>query len=96
MGFLPQPVPSSCSLLQLPHVEALLALCYSIVENTCVITPTAKAWQHLEDEILGFGKSVCPPCCLMAPCSPGILWASGAVNGRGYIKPEASLEILSK
>ncbi|XP_032502622.1 acrosin-binding protein isoform X5 [Phocoena sinus] len=47
------------SLLQLPHVEALLALCYSIVENTCVITPTAKAWQHLEDEILGFGKSVC-------------------------------------
>ncbi|XP_057559133.1 acrosin-binding protein [Hippopotamus amphibius kiboko] len=47
------------SLLQLPHVEALLALCYSIVENTCVITPTAKAWQHLENEILGFGKSVC-------------------------------------
>ncbi|XP_058938542.1 acrosin-binding protein isoform X2 [Kogia breviceps] len=47
------------SLLQLPHVEALLALCYSIVENTCVITPTAKAWQHLEDEIFGFGKSVC-------------------------------------
>ncbi|XP_059970032.1 acrosin-binding protein isoform X3 [Mesoplodon densirostris] len=46
------------SLLQLPHVEALLALCYSIVENTCVVTPTAKAWQHLEDEILGFGKSL--------------------------------------
>ncbi|XP_058414948.1 acrosin-binding protein isoform X2 [Diceros bicornis minor] len=47
------------SLLQLPHVEALLVLCYSIVENTCVITPTAKAWQHLEEETLGFGKSVC-------------------------------------
>ncbi|XP_043297459.1 acrosin-binding protein isoform X2 [Cervus canadensis] len=47
------------SLLQLPHVEALLTLCYSIVENTCVITPTAKAWQYLENEILGFGMSVC-------------------------------------
>ncbi|XP_003126581.1 acrosin-binding protein [Sus scrofa] len=47
------------SLLQLPHVDALLVLCYSIVENTCVITPTAKAWQYLEDETLGFGKSVC-------------------------------------
>ncbi|KAJ1062204.1 hypothetical protein K5549_008546 [Capra hircus] len=47
------------SLLQLPHVEALLTLCYSIVENTCVITPTAKAWQYLENEILGFGISVC-------------------------------------
>ncbi|XP_077025961.1 acrosin-binding protein isoform X3 [Tamandua tetradactyla] len=50
---------SSGSLLQLPHVEALLVLCYSIVENTCPMTPTAKAWQHFEDEVLGFGKSVC-------------------------------------
>ncbi|XP_069346863.1 acrosin-binding protein [Eulemur rufifrons] len=47
------------SLLQLPHTEALLVLCYSIVENTCVITPTAKAWKYMEEEILGFGKSVC-------------------------------------
>ncbi|XP_004692620.2 PREDICTED: acrosin-binding protein [Condylura cristata] len=47
------------SLLQLPHVDALLILCYSIVENTCILTPTAKAWQYLEDEKLGFGKSVC-------------------------------------
>ncbi|XP_012615949.1 acrosin-binding protein isoform X2 [Microcebus murinus] len=47
------------SLLHLPHTEALLVLCYSIVENTCVITPTAKAWKYMEEEILGFGKSVC-------------------------------------
>ncbi|KAK2101522.1 hypothetical protein P7K49_019188 [Saguinus oedipus] len=47
------------SLLQLPHTEALLVLCYSIVVNTCVITPTAKAWKYMEEEILGFGKSVC-------------------------------------
>ncbi|KAK2495148.1 hypothetical protein MC885_005497 [Smutsia gigantea] len=47
------------SLLQLPHVEALLVLCYSITQNTCIVTPTAKAWQHMEEEILGFGKSVC-------------------------------------
>ncbi|XP_066217338.1 acrosin-binding protein [Saccopteryx leptura] len=50
---------SSSSLLQLPHVEALLVMCYSIVENTCIMTPTARAWRHLEDEILGFGKTVC-------------------------------------
>nr|XP_012328238.1 acrosin-binding protein isoform X1 [Aotus nancymaae] len=47
------------SLLQLPHTEALLVLCYSIVENTCILTPTAKAWKYMEEEILGFGKSVC-------------------------------------
>uniref|UniRef100_G1QEW6 Acrosin-binding protein n=1 Tax=Myotis lucifugus TaxID=59463 RepID=G1QEW6_MYOLU len=50
---------NSGSLLQLPHEEALLVMCYSIVENTCIMTPTARAWRHLEDEILGFGKSVC-------------------------------------
>ncbi|KAM7115687.1 acrosin-binding protein isoform 1-T1 [Molossus nigricans] len=50
---------NSGSLLQLPHVEALLVMCYSIVENSCIMTPTAKAWQHLEDEVLGFGKTVC-------------------------------------
>ncbi|XP_054999038.1 acrosin-binding protein [Sorex araneus] len=47
------------SLLQLAHVDSLLILCYSIMENTCIITPTARAWQHLEDESLGFGKLVC-------------------------------------
>nr|KAF6493356.1 acrosin binding protein [Rousettus aegyptiacus] len=51
--------PDSGGLLQLPHVEALLVMCYSILENTCTMTPTAKAWKHLEDEVLGFGKAVC-------------------------------------
>ncbi|XP_035973595.1 acrosin-binding protein isoform X2 [Halichoerus grypus] len=51
--------PTRDSLLQMPHVEALLVLCYSIVENTCTITPTARAWQYIEEEILGFGKPVC-------------------------------------
>ncbi|XP_037702249.1 acrosin-binding protein [Choloepus didactylus] len=50
---------SSGSLLELPHMEALLILCYSIVENSCSMNPTAKAWQHFEEEVLGFGKSVC-------------------------------------
>ncbi|XP_029809827.1 acrosin-binding protein isoform X2 [Suricata suricatta] len=53
--------PSRDSLLQMPHIEALLVLCYSIVENTCTITPTAKAWQYIEEEILGFGKPVGTP-----------------------------------
>lgn len=70
-----QPVLSSCSLLQMPHIEAMLVLCYSIVENTCTITPTAKAWQYIEEEILGFGKPVCPLRCLMDTCSSTILWA---------------------
>uniref|UniRef100_H0VL45 Acrosin-binding protein n=1 Tax=Cavia porcellus TaxID=10141 RepID=H0VL45_CAVPO len=47
------------SLLQLPHKEALLVLCYSIVMNSCVMTPSAKAWKYLEEETFGFGKSVC-------------------------------------
>nr|XP_002712927.2 acrosin-binding protein [Oryctolagus cuniculus] len=50
---------NSGSLLQLPHTEALLVLCYSIVENNCIITPTAKVWKYIEDEVLGFGKPVC-------------------------------------
>lgn len=70
-----QSVLSPCSLLQLPHVEALLVMCYSIMENSCTITPTARAWRHLENEVLGFGKTVCPLCCLTDTCSLGILWA---------------------
>ncbi|KAM9672709.1 acrosin-binding protein [Trichechus inunguis] len=65
------------SLLQLPHVEAMLVLCYSIVESPCITTPTAKAWQFMEEEILGFGKPVCdnlgrrhtPTCALCDFCS---------------------------
>ncbi|KAM6161642.1 acrosin-binding protein [Erethizon dorsatum] len=47
------------SLLQLPHKEALLVLCYSIVMNSCVLTPAARAWRYLEEETFSFGKSVC-------------------------------------
>lgn len=47
------------SLLQLPHKEALLVLCYSIVMNSCVLTPAARAWKYLEEETFGFRKSVC-------------------------------------
>lgn len=63
-----QSVLSSCSLLQLPHTETMMVLCYSIMENTCTMTPTAKAWSYMEEEILGFGDSVCPPCYLMDTC----------------------------
>lgn len=96
-----QSVLSPCSLLQLPHVEALLVMCYSIMENSCTMTPTARAWRHLEDEILGFGKTVCPPCCLTDTCSLGILWAWHWTrpwewwDEQGYSKHEASLERFS-
>ncbi|XP_028748202.1 acrosin-binding protein isoform X1 [Peromyscus leucopus] len=59
---------STGSLLQLPHTETMMVLCYSIMENTCTMTPTAKAWSYMEEEILGFGDSVCPPCYLMDTC----------------------------
>ncbi|XP_005365283.1 acrosin-binding protein [Microtus ochrogaster] len=69
--------PSTGSLLQLPHTETMMVLCYSIMENTCTMTPTAKAWNYMEEEILGFGDSVCdnlgrrhtPACPLCAFCS---------------------------
>ncbi|GAB1291291.1 Acrosin-binding protein [Apodemus speciosus] len=48
---------STGSLQQLPHTETLMVLCYSIMENTCTMTPTAKAWSYMEEEILGFGDS---------------------------------------
>ncbi|XP_040834948.1 acrosin-binding protein [Ochotona curzoniae] len=47
------------SLLQISHSDALLVLCYSIMENNCIITPTAKAWKYIEEQVLGFGKPVC-------------------------------------
>lgn len=49
---------STGSLQQLPHMETLMVLCYSIMENTCTMTPTAKAWSYMEEEILGFGDSM--------------------------------------
>ncbi|XP_069889925.1 acrosin-binding protein-like [Dipodomys merriami] len=65
------------SLLQLPHTDALLVMCYSILENSCIVTPAARAWSYLEEVLLGFGKSVCdsfgrrhrPTCALCAFCS---------------------------
>ncbi|XP_005066054.1 acrosin-binding protein [Mesocricetus auratus] len=68
---------STGSLLQLPHTETMMVLCYSIMENTCTMTPTAKAWSYMEEEILGFGDSVCDSlgrrhtaaCSLCAFCS---------------------------
>ncbi|XP_008823624.1 acrosin-binding protein [Nannospalax galili] len=50
---------NSGSILQLPHMDTMIVLCYSIMENTCTMTPTAKAWSYMEEEILGFGDSVC-------------------------------------
>lgn len=85
LGHPQQPVLSPCSLLQLPHVEALLVLCYSIIENTCIVTPTAKAWQYMEEEILGFGKPVRPPCCLVGTPSRGLA-LNHPPQGEGYTR----------
>ncbi|XP_012892738.1 PREDICTED: acrosin-binding protein-like, partial [Dipodomys ordii] len=69
--------PRGPGLLQLPHSDALLVMCYSILENSCIVTPAARAWSYLEEVLLGFGKSVCdnfgrrhrPTCALCAFCS---------------------------
>ncbi|KAM8978255.1 acrosin-binding protein isoform 3-T3 [Sarcophilus harrisii] len=50
---------SSSGLLSLPGEEALLVLCYTILSGSCPAIPMTKAWQHIEEQIYGFGNTVC-------------------------------------
>ncbi|XP_068957562.1 acrosin-binding protein [Petaurus breviceps papuanus] len=53
------PQTSSPSLLSVPGEEALLVLCYAILSSSCPAIPVTKAWQHIEEQIYGFGNTVC-------------------------------------
>uniref|UniRef100_A0A8V0ZRI2 Acrosin-binding protein n=1 Tax=Gallus gallus TaxID=9031 RepID=A0A8V0ZRI2_CHICK len=49
----------SASLLALTRKEAVMILCYAVLEGVCVSSVVTQAWKELEEKVLGFGDSVC-------------------------------------
>ncbi|XP_071899604.1 acrosin-binding protein isoform X4 [Anas platyrhynchos] len=47
------------SLLALKKKEAVMILCYAVLEGICVSSVVTQAWKEMEGKILGFGDSVC-------------------------------------
>ncbi|NXL30678.1 ACRBP protein, partial [Glaucidium brasilianum] len=52
-------IPFSVSLLALKNDEAVMILCYAILEGNCLSSVVTKAWKEMEERIFGFGDSVC-------------------------------------
>lgn len=50
--------PSSVSLLALKNGEAVIILCYAMLEGNCLSSVVTQAWKEMEDRVLGFGDSV--------------------------------------
>ncbi|NWT77713.1 ACRBP protein, partial [Lanius ludovicianus] len=53
------PSPFSVSLLALQNDEAVLVLCYAVLEGNCLSSVLAMAWKEMERSVFGFGDSVC-------------------------------------
>ncbi|NXB10597.1 ACRBP protein, partial [Cnemophilus loriae] len=51
--------PFSVSLLALQNDEAVLVLCYAVLEGNCLSSMLAMAWKEMEKRVFGFGDSVC-------------------------------------
>ncbi|NXH41673.1 ACRBP protein, partial [Dicaeum eximium] len=51
--------PFSASLLALQNDEAVLVLCYAVLEGNCLSSMLARAWKEMEKRVFGFGDSVC-------------------------------------
>ncbi|NWX17055.1 ACRBP protein, partial [Aegotheles bennettii] len=51
--------PFSVSLLALKNDEAVMILCYAVLEGDCLSSMVTRAWKELEGRVLGFGDSVC-------------------------------------
>ncbi|NXO24731.1 ACRBP protein, partial [Cisticola juncidis] len=51
--------PFSVSLLALQNDEALLVLCYSVLEGNCLSSTFTMAWKEMEKRLFRFGDSVC-------------------------------------
>ncbi|NXJ27095.1 ACRBP protein, partial [Dicrurus megarhynchus] len=51
--------PFSVSLLALQNDEAVLVLCYAVLEGNCLSSMLAMAWKEMERRVFGFGDSVC-------------------------------------
>ncbi|NXB39455.1 ACRBP protein, partial [Eulacestoma nigropectus] len=49
----------SVSLLALQNDEAVLVLCYAVLEGNCLSSMLAMAWKEMERRVFGFGDSVC-------------------------------------
>uniref|UniRef100_A0A8V5FRY2 Acrosin-binding protein n=1 Tax=Melopsittacus undulatus TaxID=13146 RepID=A0A8V5FRY2_MELUD len=57
--FLTSSVLSSVSLLALTTDEAVLILCYAMLEGNCLSSVITQAWKEMEEGVFGFGDSVC-------------------------------------
>ncbi|NXM36880.1 ACRBP protein, partial [Oxyruncus cristatus] len=58
-GVLTSSFPFSLSLLALQNDEAVLVLCYAVLEGNCLSSMLAMAWKEMEKRVFGFGDSVC-------------------------------------
>ncbi|KAJ7418642.1 hypothetical protein BTVI_28450 [Pitangus sulphuratus] len=54
-----QEIPPRGSLLALQNDEAVLVLCYAVLEGNCLSSMLAMAWKEMEKRVFGFGESVC-------------------------------------
>ncbi|KFU84162.1 Acrosin-binding protein, partial [Chaetura pelagica] len=56
---LPFPIPFPVSLLALKNAEAVMILCYELLEGNCLTSLLTELWKEIEAKILGFGNEVC-------------------------------------
>ncbi|KAM6144585.1 acrosin-binding protein [Phoenicopterus ruber ruber] len=47
------------NLLALKKNEAVMILCYAMLEGNCLSSVVTQAWKEVEERVLGFGDSVC-------------------------------------
>ncbi|KGL87109.1 Acrosin-binding protein, partial [Charadrius vociferus] len=52
-------IPFSVSLLALKKDEAVIILCYAMLEGNCLSSVVTQAWKEMEERVLGFGDLVC-------------------------------------
>nr|XP_009485302.1 PREDICTED: acrosin-binding protein-like [Pelecanus crispus] len=52
-------IPFSVSLLALKNDEAVVILCYAMLEGNCLSSVVTQAWKEMEERVLGFGDLVC-------------------------------------
>lgn len=59
--------PFSGSLLALQNDEAVLVLCYAVLEGNCLSSMLTMAWKEMEKRVFGFGDSVRTPVSISGP-----------------------------
>lgn len=59
--------PFSVSLLALQNDEAVLVLCYAVLEGNCLSSMLAMAWKEMERRVFGFGDLVKTPTSAFGP-----------------------------